>query len=175
MLKKVSSLIEYIAWLYKHNIELQKATSSIFRIIKSEKDKNGEYVVDVQVINKSSIFRCGVNEIAAQDQLLECFSKSDVRLITYLATKNLLKPKSHIVGFEYNAQTERTVLQIKENGSDQLKKLTADKISGDLDLLKNLSQEDAHRAGFLTAIEQMILEKKAIEECKLNSSISEGK
>jgi len=171
MLKKISTLIEYVAWLYKYNLELQRSTGNIFRIIKTEKNKNNEHVVDIQVINKSSVFRCSVNEIAAQDQLLECFSKSDVRLITYLATEALLKPKNKIVGFEYNSQAEKTILQIQKNGSDQLTKLTADKISADPKLLKNFSQEDAHRAGYLMAIDQILLERKAIEKYKQNTFI----
>lgn len=166
MLKKFSSLIEYITWLYKHNMELQKSAGAIFRIIKTEKDKNGENFVEVQVINKSTVFKCGAKEIAAQNQLLECFSKNDIRVITYLATEELLTPKNKIVGLEYNDETERTVFKIKSNGSEHLSLLTADKISRNDALLKNLSQEDAHKVGYLMAVEQMILEKKAIEKHK---------
>jgi hypothetical protein len=172
MLKKISTLIEYIAWLYNQNIELQKSTGSIFRIINAEKNKHGEHIIEVQVINKSTVFKCGANEIAAQDQLLECFSKSDVRMITYLATEDLLKPKKKIIGFEYDGQTEKTFLKIRHHGSDQLLKITADKISNNPELLNELSQEDAHKAGYLTATEQMILEKKAIERFKKGSSFS---
>jgi hypothetical protein len=57
-------------------------------------------------------------------------------------------------------------LKIKHHGSNELKKLTADKISTNSEFLKELSQEDAHKAGYLMAVEQMILEKKAIEKCK---------
>jgi len=169
MLKKVSSIIEYIAWLYKQNIEMQKATGSIFRIVNTEIDKSGVPVLDVQVINKSTIFRCSAKEIAAQDQLLECFSKSDVRAITYLATKELLKPKNKIVSFEYNANSEQTILRVKNIESDEVKSITVDKILANSDYLNNFSQEDAHRAGYLMAAEQMILEKKAIEKLKRNA------
>lgn len=161
MRQKILTLVNYIVWLYKKNITSQKSNENIFRVIKTRKNKNGENIIDVQVINKSSIFNSSAKEIASQDMLLECFSKNDIRLITYLATEDLLKPKTKIIGFECNTYPERTLLHIKKTGSDQLTKLTVDKLSANPELLKDLDQEDAHRAGYLTAIEQMILEKSS--------------
>jgi len=168
--KKFSALIEYISWLYKHTHELQKINNNIFRIINSEKI-NDEFIIEIQVINKSTIFKCSAKEIATQDQLLECFSKSDVRIITYLATKELLQPKNKIIGFEYDEQTKKTLLKIKSNGSNELTKILADQISTDSQLLKELSQEDAHKTGYLLAIEQMILEKNAIEKSRQHQCV----
>ncbi len=164
MLKRVSTLIEYISYLYKYNLELQKTTKSIFRVIKKER-KNGKNVIDVQVINKASVFRCRVDEIIGHDQLLECFSKSDIKLITYLATEDLFQPRNKIVGFEYKECFERTVLRVKTK-DNQYDNFTPDQISSNPELLNGLSQEDAHRAGYLLAIEQMILEKKSMENIK---------
>lgn len=163
MLKKFAIIFEYITMLYKSNIELQKSSNSIFRIIKTERDENGNNIINVQVINKATIFRCNVKEIVAQDKILECFSKNDVRIITYLSTEELFRPKNKIVGLEYNEESGRTIVKIQVDGADQVSVLTADQIAINKDLIKNLSQEDAHRAGYLMAIEETILEKKAIE------------
>ena len=168
MLKKFSKLMEYVTYLYKQNIKLQ--ANSIFRVIKVQKDTNGENILDIQVINKSTIFKCTAKEIVAQDQLLECFSKSNIRAITYLATQELLKPKNKIIGYEYNIEIDKTLLKIVHNGSDKLIKITADKIANNSELLKDFNQEDAHKAGYLMAIEQMILEKKAIEKHKMENN-----
>ena len=94
MFKKMSSLINYILWLYKQNQESQKNENSIFRIVNINKDETGDNVVTVQVINKSTIFKCGIEEIVSNDLLLECFSKKDIRTLTYIATEEVLKPKN---------------------------------------------------------------------------------
>lgn len=166
MLKKISTLIEYVGWLYKQNAQLQQASGCIFRIVKNEKNTRGEHILHIQVINKSTIFQCLAKEVAANDQLLECFSKSDVRIITYLATEDLFLPKNKILAHEYNDELQRTVLTIGVHGKNESMQITADKVSLNNDMLKTLSREDAHRAGYLMALEQMELERKAIE--KLN-------
>lgn len=163
MFKKMSSIVEYVSWLYKINSENQQMLGNVFRIVNTENNKFGEHILDIQVINKATIFRCTAKEIAARDSLLECFSKQDIRVITYLATKDLFVPKTKIVSEEYDSDLQRTIFNIKSSNSDELTQLTVDKIALNKNILKDMSQEDAHKAGYHFAIEQLLLEKAAIE------------
>lgn len=166
MFKKMSSIIEYVSWLYKINSQQQQMLGNVFRVIKTEKNKFGEHILDIQVINKATIFRCTAKEIAARDSLLECFSKQDIRIITYLATEDLFLPKKKIVSQEFDNELQKTIFKIQSSGTSELARMTADKIALNKNIIKDLSQEDAHKTGYHFAVEQLLLERAAIEKMK---------
>ncbi|TAK74961.1 MAG: hypothetical protein EPO11_06245 [Gammaproteobacteria bacterium] len=164
MFKKISSLIEYIGWLYKTQNELQKYNQgSIFRISKIRKNKNNEVVLHIKVINKLDVFLRKPSEIVANDYLLEGFSKKDIRMITYLATQELHKPTHKITSHHHDDELDKIAFTLtKKDGKTY--NMTADQVSQDKELINKLSQQDAHRIGYQLAIEQMILENNLMKK-----------
>jgi hypothetical protein len=57
-------------------------------------------------------------------------------------------------------------LRVKNPKKDEVLRKMPSEISQDKELLKSLSQEDAHLVGYATATEQITAEKEAISELK---------
>lgn len=165
MFRKVSSFLEYVAWLNQKNKELLQQ-QNLFRIIKISKNKKNLPIIHIQVINKTSTFICSPNEIVCHDYLLEGFCKQDIRTITYLATEALHQPKYKIISKKFGEDLKKTLLQIKNYSMDKIEELTAGQISRNKELINAFSQEDAHSIGYIDAIEQMILEKEFFDKQK---------
>lgn len=151
MNKKHNSMAEYVLWLIKQYHEVKQSYSAnAYRVVDIETDKTGKLAVIVQVCGKHITFKLTPQEILADDNMLEGFSKKDIRAITYLAF-NDKKPKAKIVLQEFCEKLNRVVFGIKSPGKEQILKKTAGEISLDKNLLKDLSAEEARMIGHMTA------------------------
>ncbi len=162
MIKQIKSFFDYIGWLYEKNHEFENSKSNIFRLINVKDKLNGEYELEVQVVNKTAVFHCGAAELAGQDKLLNGFSKSDIRAIIYFASLELAFPKNSIVAHKYNSESKKAFLSLKRKGLDQVLDVSLDEISANSETVKNLSQRDAYIAGYLSAIEGFKGEHEAL-------------
>jgi hypothetical protein len=153
MINAKKSSFEYIIWLIKqYHQTKQTYANAIYKVIEVQKQKNGTPTLMVQVCGKNAIFKVSPQEILLDDRLLEGFSKQDIRNITYLACADT-KPKSKIILQEFCERLNKIVFGVRTQGKEDLIKKTAAEISLDKDLLKNLSPEDAHMIGYLSADE----------------------
>jgi hypothetical protein len=168
MSARPSSIFEYLNWLLKkyHEIQQQTQRADAFRIVEIKHNKLNECVVKVQMIGKATVFECTPHEIVANDQVLEGFSKKDIRTLTYFATNEIRKPKYKILVQEFSDVLNKIKFKLGMRGSAEPVEKTAEQISLDKELLNKLNAEDAHLVGFTTATEQMLKEKEEMEKLK---------
>ncbi len=169
MSKKLSLLTEYFNWILRKYLDLQNQTPSrqdAFRIVDIKHKKSGEWIIQVQVIGKASYFTCTPHEIVTNDQLLEGFSKKDIRTITYYASQECKKQNYKILIQEFCEKLNKVVFKIGMRGQAEPIEKTAEQISLDKDLINKLDSEDAHLVGYTTASEMLSKEKMEMERLK---------
>lgn len=151
---KLSSIIEYSAWLLKKYNSLQQAQeNNIYRIIDIKQLRNDQYKVIIQIIGKSSIIECSPQEIVTNDGLLEGFSKKDIRTITYFACNPIQKPKYKIIMQEFCEKLNRVIFKLKDNKSETLVIKTANQIVMDKNIINSLSREDVNSISYIAGYE----------------------
>lgn len=163
MIKRFNNLIDYILFLYKQN--RQNAPTNILRVVNCQTKPGNKYILEVQVINKASIFKCKASVIAGDDKLLECFSKRDVRMITFLASKELLEPNYKISSIQFNNDENETIFHLKNITTNEIKKMKISDLSANK-ILSELGQEDAYKLGYTSATEEFIKEQSLINNCQ---------
>jgi len=96
---KITSLPEYITWLFKQYQELKQIAqpNATYKLVNIEENKNDKTILTIQVTAKALTFKSTPQEILADDKTTECFSSKDIRTITYYACQTLNKPKNKIV------------------------------------------------------------------------------
>lgn len=161
MIKKISSIIEYVGWLLEKQRELQQYCT--FRIINIKNEPSNEPLLTIQVINKTATFQCYPSEIVKNDILLDGFSKQDIRTITYYATKYITLPKRKIISHKFIDGIHKIVCKIKKNNQVEEKLIT--------EVVKNksisdYSSEDAFQIGYFLSTEHSIQEQMYIENIK---------
>lgn len=165
MLNKHLSFSEYFISLLKKYQELHKKVyrQESFRIVEIISNQDEECIFKIQLIGKNVLFEFSPQEIAGNDQMLEGFSKKDIRTITYHATKEIEKPQYKILSQEFQEETNKTIFKIRKHGSTTSIEKTANQLSLSKELLNQLTQEEAHMVGYVTASEKVANEKAEIE------------
>ena len=152
--KKIGLIFEYAAWfLKKHNEIKQAEEKNIYRIIEIKQPSNGQAKIIVQIVGKSAVIECTPQEIVADDNLIEGFSKKDVRTVTYFACQQIKKPRYKIIMQSFCEKFNRMVFKLKESTSDNVLMKTADEIVTDKAFLKNLSREDINSISYMAGYE----------------------
>jgi hypothetical protein len=156
--KHATSITEYIAWLFKEYYKLkQEVTEKAgYRLIKIDESNSGRVELTIQLIGKTTTFKATPEEILADDALTELFSAKDIRTITYFACQQIKKPKSQLVLKRFCEKLNRIVFGVSNVIKQDIEEKTAQDISLDKDLIKNLSPEDAHIIGFTAASEHEV-------------------
>jgi len=158
---KISLILGYTAWFFKKYSDQQQFQQTIYRIIEVKQLSSGQYKLIIQVIGKSTVIECTPQEIVTNDQMLEGFSKKDVRAITYFACERASKPKYKIVMQEFCEIFDKIIFKLKKHNSDEVILKTADQISLDKNLMNNLSQEEACSISYVAGYELSFAEKIA--------------
>lgn len=166
MSTKPSSFFEYFFLVQKMYEQLRKFNQQkdCFRIIDIKNNQRSECILMIQIIGKATVFEITPQEIVTNDQLLEGFSKQDIRTITYFATQRIKMPNYKILIQEFNADLTTMTFKIGKPGSSEYFFKSANQISLDKDLLNQLTQEDAHRVGYVVAMEQYMREKEELQK-----------
>ncbi len=161
-------LTEYFTFLLKRYDVFRKKQEDqeIFRIISIRDNLWDECLFKIQVVGKATVFDCAPQEIAGNDNFLESFSKKDIRTIVYFATQEIKKPRYRLLTQDVQENLKKIVFKLSQYGSPQFIEKTAEQISLDKALLRQLSQEDAHVVGYTVATEQIIREKSEMEALK---------
>ncbi|OGT54285.1 MAG: hypothetical protein A3F17_06990 [Gammaproteobacteria bacterium RIFCSPHIGHO2_12_FULL_41_15] len=147
---------DVIQWIVRQYQEIQQANipHNHFHIV-NPLIKNNESQLTIQIVGKNITFKATAAEIFEHDQLLEGFSKQEVKLITYMACKTKEQPKYNIVLQEFSAKLNRLIFKLQKCDSTDVLFKTAEDISKDPSLINGLSQRDAHKIGYAAAMEQL--------------------
>lgn len=156
---KISSFFKYTAWLLKRYSDQQQIQQNIYRVFEVKQSSFGQHKLAIQVIGKSIVVECTPQEIAENDQMLEGFSKKDIRVITYFACEQNKKPRYKIIMQEFCDAFNKILFKLKNRDSDEIILKTAGQISLDKNLLNNLSQEDVCSISYAAGYEQSFLER----------------
>lgn len=157
--KKLRVFISYFAKNKNQDIFIPA-----YRIIEILQDSDDDYIVKVQVINKSMTFNIKPEEILAEDEIVNRFSPCDIRTLTYLGYLGINSPKYKILAKRLSENDQKLVFALKKKGNTKLVTKTADEIIKEKDILDNLNAKDAHIIGYTLATETAKAEKKQKEE-----------
>jgi predicted AAA+ superfamily ATPase len=164
--KRTNNIAEYVVWLIKQYHEIKQTYSAnAYRVVDMETEKSGKVSLVIQVCGKHITFKMTPQEVLADDNLLEGFSKKDIRSITYLACSDK-KPKSKIVLQEFCEKLNKIVFGIRHPGKTEILKKTANEISLDSSLIKDLTPEEAHMIGYTAADENSADQAEALKQLK---------
>lgn len=141
-----------------------------YRILSIEKDEDGQFMAEIQVVNKKQVFRIKPETVLADDTLTDGFHPRDIRTLTYLGYLGINGPKYKILAQRLCESDEKLEFALGKRGSRDTIVKKADEISDDHDLLNNLDQQDAHRVGYVRASEDA--SKEAAQKAALISKHS---
>jgi hypothetical protein len=97
----------------------------------------------------------------ADDNLLESFSRKDIRLLTYLACEDIKEPTHEILEQKFIRNMNKFFFKLKHGKTGEEMEKSAEEISTNPELIKSLSPEDAHKIGYVTANQMIKSESKA--------------
>lgn len=157
--KKILSMFEYSAWFIKQYSE-QQVQHNIYRIADVKQFSSGQYKLTVQIIGKSTVIECTPQEIVANDQMLEGFSKKDVRAITYYACEQIKNPTYKIAEQEFSVDSNKMLFKLKKCDSDEVLFKTAGQIALNLDIMNGLDSDDIKTIIYLAGYEHSVNEKR---------------
>ncbi len=151
----------YVKWIIETYAQMraEQASNVMRRVIGYNKTSDKKYEVSIQLIGKSVAFKSNPRELLSDDIMLESFSKKDIKLLTYLACENAKAPTHEILGQKFIRNINKFLFRLKHNKTGIEIEKSAEEISSDPHLIKELSPEDAHKIGYVTANEQFKLEK----------------
>lgn len=134
-----------------------------YRIVNIEQSSNSEYQVTIQLIGKNILLEVVPEKLLADDKLVNCFSPTDIRTLTYLGYLGINSPKYKILAKHLSEKSDQILFSVHKKGEKKYKIITADEISKNEEMIQGLSQQEAHMVGLTTATEQPILEKRQKE------------
>lgn len=152
---------DYFKWMIEAYAEIrsERAGHVSHRVVDYAKNEKGDYEISVQLIGKSLVFKAAPKEIMADDDMLESFSKKDIRLLTFLACEDIKELKHEILGQKFIRNMNKFFFKLKHGRTGEEMEKSAEEISADPNLIKSLRPEDAHKIGYVTANEQVKYEK----------------
>lgn len=152
--KKIVSIFEYTAFFLKKYSDQHQFQQDIYRIVEIKQSPLGQYKFVVQIIGKSTVIECTPHELVANDQMLEGFSKKDIRVIIYFACEQRKKPRYKIIMQEFCDSFNKILFKLKKRDSNEIIFKTAAQISLDKNIINNLSQEDLCSISYTAGYEQ---------------------
>ena len=156
--KKISN---YIKWMVEAYAELraEQAGQVTHRIVEYNMTTSGQHEVAVQISGKNLVFKTSPQEIMADDRLLESFSKKDIRLLTYLACEDIKEPTHEVLGQKFIRNMNQFFFKLKHGKTGEEMEKSAEEISANPELIKQLTPQDAHKIGFVAAGDSVKKEK----------------
>lgn len=162
MLKITSPCFSFFEKILK-NFNYKNNYSFEYRIISINQDNEGNYVAEIQVVNKGHIFKMSPEEILANDEMTDRFSQRDIRTLTYLGYLGINAPKYAILAQRLSATDNKLIFAIKERGQKKALIRTVEQITSDTKSIAEFDQKDAHLIGYTAAVNSFYLEKKQKE------------
>jgi hypothetical protein len=162
------SLSEYVAWLFKKYQKLKQETqcTETYRIIKIINPTVGTCKLKIQIIGTDKTLEWEPEYIAKNNQLLEGFSKIDIRTITYYACEERSKPKLTILSHSFSDKLKRILFKVKNRKSNNILEKTASDFLLNNEIVNQLAPQDALRVGYLCGSEEADRERETLEQLK---------
>lgn len=151
---KISSIVDYTAWLLKKYNALQRMEeNNVYRILEIKKSTTNQYKLIIQIVGKSYLMECSPEEIMSMDRSLKGFSKNDIKTISLLACDQIKKPKYKIIMQAFCEEFNKIIFKLQQMGTDTTIIKTADQIVLDKQLINNLSGEDVSSISYVAGYE----------------------
>jgi hypothetical protein len=169
-MKKRNKTIKFLKRVMRLSRNMAKTSPSfkpIYRVIQIEKDHVGDYIVTVQVIGKTAVFKMEPDKILADDAMVAAFSPIDIRTLTYLGYLDMHSPKYNILAKRLSQHSDQVLFAVQKKGEKDYKIVTSDEITSDKTMLEGLSREHAHMVGMTVGVEQAAIEKKQMEAMRV--------
>lgn len=160
----VMSIFTKLKALCKH---YGKASEYInYRVVSVEKNESDEYEVTIQIIGKNLTFRRKPEELLAEDGIIEKFSHSDIRMLTYIGYLNVQSPQYKILSKKYSGHLNKMIFALHKKGEKTFHAKTASEIAVDEEILQDLEPKEAYLIGYMAASEQLVLEAEHIKQLR---------
>lgn len=152
--------------LWRYASQLTGSYTPTYRIVNIEQDEDDNYTVTIQLIGKNVVQTMAPEQLLADDKMVNQFSPTDIRALTYLGYLDMNAPQYKILAKQLSQNHDQTLFALKKRGEKQPDVLTADEISKNEDLIHGLSQKEAHMIGMTTANEQSVIEEKQKQQLR---------
>lgn len=152
--------------LWRYASQLTGSYTPTYRIVNIEQDEDGHYSVTIQLIGKNVVQTMAPEQLLADDHMVNQFSPTDIRALTYLGYLDMNAPQYKILAKQLSQNHDQTLFALKKRGEKQPDVLTADEISSNEEMIYGLSQKEAHMVGMTTAEEQRLLEEKQKQQLR---------
>lgn len=147
-----------------HELNVEIRTNNQFRILDIIDDPNQFCQIKVQVVGTDKTPYWLALDIVADDDLLEGFSKKDIRTITYHACEDKKKPKFKLLSCHFSETNNSTIFNFKQFASDGILKKTSTEIASQKNIINEMNSSDAHTIGYMRAYEESIKERAWLEK-----------
>ncbi len=168
MLKVISSIVDRFKNI--STVIRKSNPSHPYRLISINQDETGNYLAEIQLVNKSHTFTLRPEEILANDKMTDAFSQRDIRTLTYLGYLEMNAPKYKILAKRLSEKDNKLLFAIKERGNNKTIIRTANEITQDEKIIAGLDQKDAHSVGYATGSEHAAMESEMKKEAEAEES-----
>jgi hypothetical protein len=144
-----------------NNKNIYRPTYRVLEIIQNDEH---EYITKIQIINKNITFNAKPEEILAQDDIVNEFSPTDIRTLTYLGYLAIDSPKYKILAQRLSEADDRLLFAIQKKGEKKVTLKTAEQIIQEKDIVTNLNANDARLVGYTYGTEATAAEKSQKQE-----------
>lgn len=160
MINKIKQGIAVLKDLLQSTQNKGDSYTPIYRVANIEQDKVGDYCVTIQMIGKAVAYTVKPEELLADDKMVDLFSPRDIRNLTYLGYLGMNSPKYKILAQQLSENCDHTLFALHKKGDKKHSVVTAKEISSNEEILKSLTQKEAHMVGYAAATEQISEEKR---------------
>jgi hypothetical protein len=165
-MKQRSKTIKFLSRvfrLWKKMYYTKLSYTPTHRIINIEQENSSDYIVTIQLIGKNVIQKIAPEELLANDTMVNCFSPTDIRTLTYLGYLDINAPKYRILAKQLSQKHDQILFALYKKGEPKFSVLTANEIIKNQEIINGLSQQEAYMLGMTHASEQKIVEEKQKE------------
>lgn len=160
LIKKFIATIKNI-FITSNDKNIYRPTHRVLEIIKNDDD---EYIVKIQIINRNMTFDTKPEKILAHDDIVNEFSPTDIRTLTYLGYLAIDSPKYKILAQRLSESNDKLLFAIKKKGEKKVTLKTAEEIIQEKDIVTNLNASDTRLVGYTYGAETTAAEKKQKQE-----------
>ncbi len=159
-MKKLTQILQTLLNSFRNN------NHSRYRVIEIFQDEHEDYFATIQLTGKNQVMQMKTEDILSNDSLTDSFSPRDIRTLTYLGYLSINSPKYRILAQRLSEKDSRLLFAVQEKGKSTVTMKTADEISNDKEVIHNLDQKDAHLVGFAKGSENIVNEKRQLEQAR---------
>ena len=165
----------WVNWFIKMFKEFiaESTTRSRFEIVDIYECSRTGFIKAVVKLSGRHTVEKNISDIVTDNHLIEGLDKKTIRTLTYMATKEKLKPDYLVVTHYLCDEVDEAILEIKSRKHHTVLRKSPTELSKDKSVLSKLSPLDANRIGYLAGIRETIKDFQ-IKSNKVNTNDSES-